>query len=104
MFSFVTDNSSMTTNSIPTSLLVEPCTLCDDGGTFDYKETDNVTDLDDYMYEYSLENDCTEVVEQLNDRNNDFNWNKIYASDYPMLSIDECTDVKERCIDCHVLV
>ena len=44
--SFVTDNSSMTTESFPTSLLVEPCTLCDDDCTFDYKETDNVTDLD----------------------------------------------------------
>jgi len=101
-------NSSMTTESIPTSLLVEPCTLCDDDGTFDYKETDNVTDLDDnkddYMYEYSLENDCAEVVEQLSDRNSDFNWNKIYRSEYPMLSVDECKDLKERCIDCHLLV
>ena len=100
--SFVTDNSSMTTESIPTSLLFEPCTLCDGNGTFDYKETDNITDLDDnkddYTYGDSLLLDdkvmkyynCTEVVEQLND--------------YPMLSIDECTDLKERCIDCHLLV
>ena len=90
----------MTTESIPTSLLVEPCTLCDDDGTFDYKETDNVTDLDDYTYGYSSEN-CTEVIEQLNDRNSYFNWKD---REYPMLSIDNCTDLKERCIDCHLLV
>ena len=93
----------MTNESIPTSLLVEPCTLCDDDGTFDYKETDNVTDLDvnnkddDNYPSYN----CTEVIEQLNDRNSDNNWN---AWEYSMLSIDECTDLKERCIDCHSLV
>ena len=103
MFSFVTDNSSMTTNSIPTSLLVEPCTLCDDDGTFDYKETDNVTDLEDITedYAYGEYYNCTEEVEGLNDKNSDKNWNDWY---YPMLSIDECTDLKERCIDCHLLV
>ena len=93
----------MTTESIPTSLLVEPCTLCDDDGTFDYKETDNVTNLDvnnkddDYYPSYN----CTEVIEQLNDRNSNNNWN---AWEYSMLSIDECTDLKEQCIDCHLLV
>ena len=91
--SFVTDNSSMTTESIPTSLLVEPCTLCDDDGTFDYKETVNESFLDYY--------NCTEVVEQLNDRNSYSNWKHW---DIPMLSIDECTDLKEQCIDCHLLV
>ena len=93
----------MTTELIPTSLLVEPCTLCVDGGTFDYKETDNVTDLDvnkeDYAYgEYY---NCTEKVEQLNDKNNYNNWNDW---ENPMLSIDECTELKEQCIDCHLLV
>ena len=100
----------MTTESISTSLLVEPCTLCDDDGTFDYKETDNVTDLDDNNDDNrdSLSDDkvikyynCMEEVEQLNDRNSDFNWNYFKP---PMLSIDECTDLKERCIDCHLLV
>ena len=42
----------MTMGSIPTSLLVEPCALCDDDGTFDYKETDNITDLDDNKADY----------------------------------------------------
>ena len=92
----------MATESISTSLLVEPCTLCDDYGTFDYKETDNFTDLDvnkddDYYPSYN----CTEVIEQLNDRNSNNNWN---AWEYSMLSIDECTDLKEQCIDCHLLV
>ena len=92
----------MTTESIPTSLLVEPCTLCDDDGTFDYKETDNITDLDvnnkdDDFYPTPNYN-CTEVIEQLNDRNSDKNWNNWT---YPMLSIDECIDLKEQCIDCH---
>ena len=93
----------MTTESIPTSSLVESCTLCDDAGTFDYKETDNFTDLDvnkddDYYPSYN----CTEVIEQLNDsRNSNNNWN---AWEYSMLSIDECTDLKEQCIDCHLLV
>ena len=103
--SFVTDNSSMTTESIPTSLLVEPCTLCDDGGTFDYKETDNVTDLDDNKKDSgdSVLDDtvlelynCTQEVEQLNDKNTYFLWW------FSMLSVDECTDLKERCIDCHL--
>ena len=100
--SFVTDNSSMTTESIPKSLLVEPCTLCDNDGTFDYKETNNVTDLDDNKDDdYYPTYNCTEVIEELNDRNSDFNWKD---RKYPMLSIDECTHLKERCIDCHLLV
>ena len=100
--SFVTDNSSMTTESIPKSLLVEPCTLCDNDGTFDYKETNNVTDLDDNKDDdYYPTYNCTEVIEELNDRNSDFNWKD---QKYPMLSIDECTHLKERCIDCHLLV
>ena len=103
----VADNSSITTESIPTSSLVEPCTLCDDDGTFDYKATDNITDLDDNKEDYgdSLLDDtvmkyynCTEEVEGLNDKNNPRKWW------YSMLSIDECTDLKERCIDCHLLV
>ena len=110
MFLFVTDNSSMTNELIPTSLLVEPCTLCDDDGTFDYKESDNVTDLNDNKEDYAAYGDslldgkvmkyynCTEEVEGLNDKNS--------ASErgYSMLTIDECTDLKERCIDCHLLV
>jgi len=100
-------NSSITTESIPTSSLVEPCTLCDDDGTFDYKATDNITDLDDNKEDYggSVLDDtvmkhynCTEEVEGLNDKNNYIEWS------YSMLSIDECTDLKERCIDCHLLV
>ena len=52
----------MTTESIPTSLLVEPCTLCDDDSAFDYKETDNVTDLDDNKedHAYGEYYNCTE--------------------------------------------
>ena len=94
----------MTTESIPTSLLVEPCTLCDDDGTFDYKETDNITDLDDNKEDYGgsvLDDDtvmkhynCTEEVEGLNDKSNQNEW-------WHMLSIDECTELKEQCIDCH---
>ena len=70
--SFLTDNSSLTTESIPTSLLVEPCTLCDDNGTFDYKETDNITDFDDDKEDYDdsvldgtvmKQYNCTEEVE-----------------------------------------
>ena len=80
----------MTNESIPTSLLVEPCTLCHDDGTFDYKENDKGK-----YY-------CTKEVEQLNDRNSDKNWNSWINP--TMLSIDECTDLKERCIDCHLLV
>ena len=96
----------MTTESIPTSLLVEPCTLCDDDGTFDYKETNNTTDLDDDKDDYTFDPfldyyNCTEVVEQLNDRNSYSNWKDW---EIPMLSIDECTDLKEQCIDCHSLV
>ena len=94
----------MTMGSIPTSLLVEPCALCDDDGTFDYKEIDNVTDLDDNnedYYTYGEYYNCTEEVEQLNDKNSDNSWNDW---EYPMLSIDECKDLKERCIDCHLLV
>ena len=100
----------MTTESIPTSLLVEPCTLCDDDGTFDYKETDNITDLDDNKEDYDdsvLDGtvmkyyNCTEEVDQLNNKNSDTNWNHW---EHPMLSINECTDLKERCIDCHMLV
>ena len=75
----VADNSSITTESIPTSLIVEPCIVCDDEGTFDYK-----------YY-------CTEEVEGLNDKNNDGYW-------WHMLSIDECTELRQRCIDCHLLV
>ena len=98
----VADNSSITTESIPKSLLVEPCTLCDDDGTFDYKEIDNFTDLDvNKDDDYYLSYNCTEVIEELNDRKRDFNWNDW---EYPMLSIDECTDLKERCIDCHLRV
>ena len=97
----------MTTESIPTSLLVEPCKLCDDNGTFDYKETDNITDFDDDKEDYDdsvLDGtvvkyyNCTEEVEGLNDKNNYIEWS------YSMLSIDECTDLKERCIDFHLLV
>ena len=97
----------MTTESIPTSLLVEPCTLCDDEGTFDYKATSNATNHDDNkkVYDDSLLDDtvmkyynCTEEVEGLNDKNNYSSWS------YSMLSIDECIDLKERCIDCHLLV
>ena len=102
----------MTTESIPTSLLVAPCTLCDNDGTFDYKKINNVTDLDDSKEDSGdslLDNtvleiyNCSQEVEQLNDRNSDNNWNRKYW-EYPMLSIDECRDLKERCIDCHVLV
>ena len=92
----------MSTESIQTSLLVEPCTLCDDNGTLDYKEIDNITDFDDDKEDYDdsvLEDivmkqyNCTEEVEGLNDKNNYDEWFK------SMLSIDECTDLKEQCID-----
>ena len=100
----VADNSSITTESIPTSSLVEPCTLCDDDGTFDYKENDkgkyDDSVLDDTVMTYS--HYCTIEVEQLNDRNSDDNW-KSWINP-TILSIDECTDLKERCIDCHLLV
>ena len=100
----------MTTELIPPSLLVEPCTLCDDDGTFDYKETDNITDLDDNKADYYDDSvldgtvmeyyNCTKELQWLNVKNNDKNWNNYI---YPMLSSDECTDLKERCIDCHLL-
>ena len=48
----VADNSSITTESIPKSLLVEPCTLCDDESTFDYKATSNATNHDDKKEDY----------------------------------------------------
>ena len=93
----------MTTESFPTSLLVEPCIVCDDEGTFDYKATDNATDLDDNKEVYndsSLDDtvmkqyNCTEEVEGLNDKNDHSGW-------WRMLSIDECTELKEQCIYCH---
>ena len=37
---------------------------------------------------------CTEEVEGLNDKSNQNEW-------WHMLSIDECTELKEQCIDCH---
>ena len=100
----VADNSSITTESIPTSLLVESCKLCNDNGTFDYKESENATNFDDMKenYDDSLSHDkvmkhynCTEEVGGLNDTNNHSEgWTS-------MLSIDECTELKEQCIDCH---
>ena len=61
---------------------------------------DNITGLDDNKedYAYGEQHNCMEEVEGLNDKSNYIEWS------YSMLSIDECTDLKERCIDCHSLV
>ena len=103
--SCVTDNSSISTVYIPTSSLVEPCTLCNGKGNFDYKDTDNATDLDNSKEDSddSLSDDtvlkhynCTQEIEQLDfyDKNSYTNW------EFIMLSIEECTELKEQCIDC----
>ena len=104
----VVDNSSITTESVPTSSIVEPCIVCDDEGTFDYKETENATNFDNNKEDFddTLLDDavmehynCTEEVENLNYGNKNHNdwW-------FSMLSIDECTELRERCIDCHLHV
>ena len=100
--------SIITAKSFPTSLLVEPCIVCDDEGTFDYKATSNATNHDDNKEDYgdSLLDDtvmkyynCTEEIEGLNYNKN--NYSKWWSSF--VFSIDECTELKEQCINCRVL-
>ena len=102
----VADNSSITTESIPKSSVVEPCIVCDDGSTFDYKSTNNATNLDNNKEDYDdlllddtvmKQYNCIKEVEGLNDKNNHSEW-------WYMLSIDECIELKERCIECHLFV
>jgi Leucine-rich repeat (LRR) protein len=80
------NNSGIDLNSIPSwlsSVIVEPCIICDGEGTYDY-----VKSIDEEVISWSDE--CSQNISSINNR--DFT---------EMLTYDECNLLIERCVICH---